>query len=95
MHKLDPAISTALEDVIPTVIDLGQVTAKALALDPRDPDRRKQERWANELYDRIASRARSAGMAPAELLNIATDRLRLIGPAVTLIDATPIIRRPR
>lgn len=65
----------AVADVLETVAELGAQSMKALDLPERSQNFRPQVSYCQELFDRIASRARLADMDPAELLHRASDRI--------------------
>lgn len=65
----------AVDDVMADVVLLAHETHKRLGMDDRDMRRHAQEGYCTEIFDRIAARARSAGIDPARLLELATSRL--------------------
>ena len=68
-------VECAIDDVVETVMEIGRVAGRAIAHNRKGPAYAADTAYVQELYERVASRARSAGIAPAELLNLTSDRI--------------------
>lgn len=82
----------AVDDIMDDVVLLAHETHKALAIGERNPLRREQELYCTEIYDRIAARARSAGIGPTRLLDRATRRLDKEHPTSPIVQVPEFLR---
>jgi len=91
-HKyMDATTAQAVEDVIDTVGELGQVASQAIHMEEGTPQRRYVTHYVQELYERVESRARSAGIDGPTLLNHAADRISA-GQRCKPVDITDLLR---
>ncbi|HEX7853807.1 MAG TPA: hypothetical protein VF503_08945 [Sphingobium sp.] len=83
--------SQAVEDVLPTVYELGGATAKLLELKDGTSAFQEHLAYCGELLDRVTSRARQAQLAPNALLERAERRLKggLRAMDLALITSNP------
>lgn len=84
LRDLDESTATAVEDVLDVAAELRAASVKAVDADRAAADRRSLANigsaraaagYVKELTDRIASRARSAGIEPDDLLALANKAL--------------------
>lgn len=82
----------AVDDVMEDIVQLAHETHKALGMNERDMRRHPQERYCIDILDRIAGRARSAGIDPARLLDLATRRLDKEHPRSPIVKVPDFLR---